>query len=242
MHRFFLDRVDVKINKAFISADQAKHAHKVLRLKKNDPVVAFDGKGNQYSGILESINSSEAVIEIQNAMHTEPQMPKITLAAAIPKQSKFDAIVDKSTQLGVDMVIPLLSERTIVKAGLSNQEDKTKRWQKIAVEAAKQCGCLYVPRIAPVHKFTQIVSNVDKFDLCLIAALDKDVVSIKEVLKNIRPKNVLVLIGPEGDFTAEEVIIARNHRAVVVSLGINVLRCETAVTMVLSVLNYEWKT
>jgi 16S rRNA (uracil1498-N3)-methyltransferase len=241
MHRFFLDRIDLKINKAFISADQAKHAYKVLRLKKNDLVIAFDGKGNQYSGFLESIDSSEAVIAIQNSTHFEPQIPKITLAAAIPKQSKFDAIVDKATQLGVEMVIPLLSERTIVKTGFSKQEDKIKRWQKIAIEAAKQSGCLYVPQIAPLHKFTQIVSKADKFDLCLIAALDKDVVSIKDVLKNRRPNSILVLIGPEGDFTAQEVAVARDNRAFAVSLGINVLRCETAVTMLLSVLNYEWK-
>ncbi|MFH1061319.1 MAG: RsmE family RNA methyltransferase [Candidatus Omnitrophota bacterium] len=242
MHRFYLDSVDLKTKKAFILADEAKHAYKVLRLKKNDQVIAFDGKGNQYTGILESINPREAVIEIQNIVHLEPRLPKITLAAAIPKQSKFDAIVDKSTQLGVDIIIPLLTERTIVKPGLLNQEDKIKRWQKIAIEAAKQCGRVYVPQIAPLHKFARIAENADKFDLCLIAALDQNTVVLKDVLKNRKPKNVLVLIGPEGDFTSEEVESARNFSAIAVSLGPNVLRCETAVTMLLSVLNYEWKT
>jgi len=242
MHRFYVDTVDLKANKVLISATEAKHAYKVLRLKPNDLVIALDGKGNQYNGILESINSDQAVILIQKSVHLEPQLPKITLAAAIPKQSKFEAIVDKATQLGVDRVIPLISERTIVKPELFKQNDKIIRWQKIAIEAAKQCGCLYVPQIAPIHKFKQIAKNANKFDLCLIAAIHDDVVFIKDVLKKERADSVLVLIGPEGDFTEQEVALARDYGAICVSLGKNILRCETASTMVLSVLNYEWKT
>jgi len=242
MHRFYIDSVEQNARKVCISADEAKHAHKVLRLKKADQVMAFDGKGNQYKGVLESINSQSAIIEIQESEHVEPLMPKIVLAAAIPKQSKFDAIVDKATQLGVDMLIPLMTERTIVKIDLLKQKDKIARWQKIAVEAAKQCGCLYVPRIAPIHTFDQIANNSDKYELAIIAALDDNVVSIKDILKKQKPKSIIVFIGPEGDFTKQEIAFARNSKAIVVSLGKNVLRCETASTMVLSLLNYEWKT
>jgi 16S rRNA (uracil1498-N3)-methyltransferase len=242
MYRFYLDSIDLKTKKAFISADEAKHAYKVLRLKKNDQVTGFDGKGNQYDAVLESINSQKAVLAIQTFFHVKPQLPKITLAAAIPKQAKFEAIIDKATQLGVDMVIPMISERTIVKPGLLKQDDKIKRWQKIAIEAAKQCGCLYVPLIAPLHKFNQVAKNADKFDLCLIAALDKNTLGLKQVLKNKPAENVLILIGPEGDFTAAEVEFARNCQAIAVSLGTNILRCETAAAMLVAVLNYEWKT
>ncbi|MBU1087420.1 MAG: 16S rRNA (uracil(1498)-N(3))-methyltransferase [Candidatus Omnitrophica bacterium] len=242
MHCFYIDKVDLKAHKVFISAEQAKHAHKVLRLKIGDQVTAFDGKGNQYRGALETINSNSAVIAIEKLSHFEPPLPKITLAAAIPKQSKFDAIVDKATQLGVDMLIPLISERTIVKPDLLKQNDKIIRWQKIAIEAAKQCGCLYVPRIAPIHSFNQIAKNAVKFDLAIIAALSAQVVFIKDVFKKEKPESVLVLIGPEGDFTQQEVKFACDSGAIAVSLGKNVLRCETASTMVLSILNYEWKT
>ncbi len=242
MHRFYIDSVEQNSKKAFISADEAKHAHKVLRLKKADQVIAFDGKGNQYKGVLESINSQTAIIEIQESEHVEKQEPKIILAAAMPKQSKFDDIVDKATQLGVDLLIPLITQRTIVKIDLLKQKDKIARWQRIAVEAAKQCGCLYVPQVAPIHTFEQIANNTDKYELTIIAALDDNVVLIRDVLKKHKPKDILVFIGPEGDFTKREIGFARKLGAIAVSLGKNVLRCETASTMVLSILNYEWKT
>jgi 16S rRNA (uracil1498-N3)-methyltransferase len=237
MHRFFINPIDPKHDHALLSVDQAKHAYKVLRLKNNDPVVLLDGQGNKYNGYLEHIDKKTGIVKVKNHLHEKKQKPAVTLAAAIPKQSKFEAIVDKATQLGVDTIIPVITERTVVKT----YKDKTERWQKVAVEACKQCGCSYLPKVGPIHDFEQIAKNASKFDLAVIAALDVKTVPLKKVLSGKKPGDCLVMIGPEGDFTEQEVNLAKLNKTAVVSLGKNVLRCETAVTMILSVINYEWK-
>lgn len=241
MHRFYVHADDIIDNELIIGADEAKHAYSVLRLRKNASVAAFDGAGKEYLGTLISLSSSKGIMQISEMKSVLKDSIEITLAAAIPKLSKFDSIVDKATQIGVSNIIPMKSERTIVQIASNKIEDKSLRWQKIAIKAAKQCGCSYVPEIAPVTDFSCLVKKNSDYDLALIPSLHKGTVSLKKVAKDSNPKRAIIFIGPEGDFTQEEVRNARSHGAIGITLGKNVLRCETAVTMVLSVLNYEWK-
>ncbi len=242
MHRFYIYPEDVRGNQIWIRAEEAKHAFCVLRMRKQAKVIAFDGLGNEYFGTLISLSSKKGLMRISDIKSNPNDKVDITIAAAIPKQSKFDSIVDKATQLGVNCLIPLLSERTIVKISPDKAQEKMRRWQKIAVEAAKQCGCVCVPKIAPVSGFSSLVKELSSYRLSLIPSLHKGTVSLKKVLQGSRPRKTMVFIGPEGDFTEEEVRSAEEKGAIGISLGKNVLRCETAVTMVLSVLNYEWRS
>jgi len=151
-------------------------------------------------------------------------------------------MVDNATQLGVHALIPLISERTIVKSEPHPAGHKQQRWQKIAVEAAKQCGCVYVPDVLGVEKFSNIVKRAGDFDLALIPALHPGAVPLKKIIRNrVKPGKIIVFIGPEGDFSPAEVARAQENNCHVVSLGRRVLRCATAASMVLSVLCYEWE-
>ena len=241
MHRFYIRPEDVTGNEIKIGPDEAKHAYSVLRLRKQASVAAFDGRGNEYLGTLIALSSKQGIIRICETRSVLIDNVDITLVVAIPKQSKFDSIVDKATQLGVNIIIPLQSENTIIRIPRDKVIGKRLRWQKIAVEAAKQCGCSYVPEIAPITDFSSLLEKISGYSLALIPSLHKGTVSLKKITKGSNPKRTIIFIGPEGDFTEEEVLNAQKHGAVGINLGKNVLRCETAVIMVLSILNYEWR-
>ncbi len=242
MHRFYIYPEDVNGKEINIGHDEARHAYSVLRLRKEASVAAFDGRGKEYLGTLLSLSSKKGIMRIRESRLALKDNADITLAAAIPKLSKFDSIVDKATQLGVNTLVPLLSERTIVRIPQDKAADKRLRWQKIAVEAAKQCGCSFVPQIALVTDFSSLIMRISGYSLALIPSLHEGTVSLKKFAKANNPQSTIIFIGPEGDFTEEEVRNAKKHGAIGITLGKNVLRCETAVTMVLSVLNYEWKS
>lgn len=241
MHRFYIYPEDVTGTEINIRADEAKHAYSVLRLREKAIVGAFDGKGKEYLGKIKSLSPKKGIIQISEMRSVLKDNIQITLAAALPRLSKFDSIVDKATQLGVSSIIPMQSERTIVQISSDKIEDKRHRWQKIAVEAAKQCGCAYIPEVEPVIDLSALIKRISEYELALIPCLHEGRLSLKKAAQDRRPANVLILIGPEGDFTQEEVSYAKAEGAISVTLGKNVLRCETAVTMMLAVLNYEWK-
>ncbi|MFH1093814.1 MAG: RsmE family RNA methyltransferase [Candidatus Omnitrophota bacterium] len=241
MHRFYIHTEDITGNEINIRPEEAKHAYSVLRLAKGARVAAFDGAGKEYLGTLISLSAKKGIIQISELKSALKDNVDITLAAAIPKHAKFESIVDKATQLGVNTLIPMQSFRTVVRISPEKAVEKRLRWQKIAVEAAKQCGCSYVPDIAPVTDFSTLVKKISGYSLALISSLHKGTVSLKKIAKVSKPQSTIIFIGPEGDFTQEEVRNAEQNGAIGITLGKNVLKCETAVTMVLSVLNYEWK-
>jgi len=241
MHRFYIHPEDVTGKEIHICSDEARHAYSVLRLRKNASVAAFDGQGKEYLGKLTSLSSKQGIIMISDIKSVLSAGVAITLAAAIPKLSKFDSIVDKATQLGVNSIIPVLSERTIVKIDQNKAVEKRLRWTKIAVEAAKQCGCDYVPKIYPISDFSSLMGRIHGYELALIPCLQEETASLKKIAKAGKPANAIIFIGPEGDFTQKEVSCAKANGAISINLGKNILRCETAATMMLSVLNYEWE-
>ena len=242
MHRFYIHPEDVTGKEINIGLDEAKHAYSVLRLRKEAGVAAFDGEGKEYLGTLISLSAKKGIMQISEMRSVLKDNIQITLVAALPRLSKFDSIVDKATQLGVSKIIPMQSERTIVQIASNKMEDKRLRWQKIATEAAKQCGCAYIPEIKPVTDFSALAKGISKYSLALIPSLHKGTVSLKKVARAGKPQSTIIFIGPEGDFTEKEVSNAKANGAISITLGKNILRCETAVTMVLSVLNYEWKS
>lgn len=240
MQRFYVYPEDVKEKFLILNAVEAKHAFSVLRLKKNEKILVFDGKGKEYIGIIKSLAKKQGEIRIEKVIQHKPQKVKVTLAAAIPKQSKFEAIVDKATQLGVSRIIPLVTNRTIVKITNDKAEEKVKRWREIAVQTAKQCGCVFLPEITEIVNFETVLANTAGYNFKIIPCLSKNTISIKDLLEKQNAKDTVVFIGPEGDFDSREIALAEKAGAIAVSLGKNVLRCETAAVNVLSILNYIW--
>ncbi len=237
MHRFFSSSKKISGGKITISdKNQMHHLKDVLRLKVNDAAVVFDEQGNEYICIIEELQKDKVIFKIKEKSQT-PQSTKrlkITLACAIPKHSKMDDIVDKLTQLGVERIIPLETERGVIKLEQEKEKLRRQRWQRIAESAAKQCQRNNLTVIEPVKNIKDVLLSPDAYDLKLIATLEGKRESLKEVFLESMPKNILVFVGPEGDFTPLEVELAKSAGCKAISLGDLVLRVETAALAITS--------
>lgn len=239
MSRFFIPPDKISENKIYVDSKPLRHIRKVMRLQKGDTIVAFDGTGREYIGVIEQDLPKSAIIDIKKTIVIKRERQiSISVAQAIPKKDTMDYIVTKSTELGVDEILPIITERTIARPKLKDFDLKRTRWERIAAEAARQCGRLYLPKISNIAFFKDFLKQIKDFELILIPTLDGERIALKNAL-NEKPKNVLVIIGPEGDFTKREVAQAKKAGAIAVTLGENVLRCDTAAIYVLSVLSYE---
>jgi len=241
--RFYVPPHNVKNNSIDVTGREAHHILDVMRLKEGDEVVIFDGTGREYSGFIKEADKKhkKAVVQIvKTECPLKDSLPEIILAQALPKKSKMDYIVEKATELGVSQVIPLISERTIVRPKGDSGIKKVERWKKISLEAAKQCGRVDTPLIHAIMPFDLLAGKVSHYDLTLLACLQDENISIKEAVKGMSSGKILILIGPEGDFTTKEIMMADHDNCRFVSLGKRVLKSDTAALFVLSVLNYEF--
>jgi 16S rRNA (uracil1498-N3)-methyltransferase len=233
MHRFYLP----DFQKPVLSAAEAHHATQVLRVKAGDIVNAFDGRGREAQCQIAEISNRSVKLKLLTQISSKPLPCRISLAQAIPKKN-FELIVQKATELGVAVIMPLISERTIKRPTASPE-----RWRDIALEACKQSGNNWLPEIHPPQQARDFLSSPGRFDLQLIASLQPDARPLKKILADVPPPaTVLVLIGPEGDFTPAELSLAKSAGCLPLSLGPLVLRAETAALYALSVLHHELQT
>ena len=220
--------------------EQLHHLH-VLRVEPGEILAAFDEKGNEYRARLARISRSLAVLAVEEtAAPRKPSAPFLTVACAIPKKSHFDDIVDKLTQVGVDSIIPMVTERVIVRMDKADAARRQKRWEKIAFNASLQSQRTTVPAVSPARDFQSVIAGADGHALKLIATLVPGRKKLKELLVLPRPTGVLALIGPEGDFSPTETRLAVGAGFVPVSFGDNVLRVETAAVYIASIISYEY--
>ncbi len=217
--------------------DQVHHVNNVLHLKVDEGIIVFDEKGNEYYTVIEKITPKNIVLKVRN---TKKKIAEhkilITVACAIPKKSKFDGLIDKLTQLGVDRIIPMQTERVVVKINGKKKDARLCRWNKIVVSASEQSQRNTLPVIEPIKDIKKVLLESGDYDLKLIPALIDERKILKDVFQGINPRNILVLIGPEGDFSPYEVSLAKEAGFIPVTLGANVLRVETAAVAVVSFL------
>lgn len=240
MSRFFIAKEMVKGNTIRISGKEAHHILDVMRLKKSDRVVTFDGSGNEYVGFIKDVNPKVVDVEIVERREALcKDSLKITLIQAIPKKEKMDYIVEKATELGVRSIMPVITGRTIPDWNESKKSSQLDRWRKIAKEASKQCGRADIPDVMTITYFGEAISMTG-WDLKMIAALDDEAAQLKNALGGFSGRSIAIAIGPEGDFTAAEIEEARCAGFKLVNLGPRVLRSDTAGLAVLAILNYEF--
>jgi 16S rRNA (uracil1498-N3)-methyltransferase len=241
MGRFYVPRESVREGKIFINGPEAHHIVHVMRLRKADKGVAFDGEGKEYQGVIREVRPKGLTIDIVQTRDivTEDSV-SVTLAQAIPKKEKMDYIVEKAVEIGLRSIIPVQTARTVVRLAAERAPSRVERWRRIAREAAKQCGSQTVPTVERVVDFDTLLGMMGKYELCLMACLAGDTAYIKEVLKAERPETVLLCIGPEGDFAPEEIGRARSNGAKLVSLGQRVFKSDTASLAALAMIHYEY--
>lgn len=235
MPRFPVDKKSVKDNKAVISGPDQKHVVKVLRLRQGDEITLFDSESNEYYGKISSIRKNDLEVDIYKTekVNRESQL-NITLLQGLPKGDKMDYVVEKATELGVSTVVPVITERVQV-----HSRDRHKRWEKIAVEACKQCGRTKPTVIENTLDFKSALLHSSDNSLQIILHVNTEL-SVKNHLKSTlqAPQNIILFVGPEGGFTDTEVLLAKEMGFISLGLGPRVLRTETASVSVLSIIQF----
>jgi 16S rRNA (uracil1498-N3)-methyltransferase len=218
-----------------LTADEARHLREVLRLKPGDEVSVFDGAGKEFRGRVAQARRDSAQLDLDAEIEpARPESPlQITLAVALLKGEKFDLVVQKATELGVTKIVPLMTRFADIK--LRDESDASKRvarWQRIALEAAKQCGRAVVPE---VEKPATLASVLDPQNPCLLFSEKEG-----QGLTPIEADRATAIIGSEGGWSDEELDQARAAGAQIVTLGGRILRAETAAITAAALLQHRF--
>lgn len=228
-----------------LAPEESHHLVTVNRCGRGDPVIVFNGQGREW--LTECFDASKAAagLRVKESKQAKPLPHAITLGQALPKGSTMDDIVRQATEVGAARIVPLLSERTQVHLDGDRSDKKIEKWRTTAIEAAKQCGNPWLPEIAPIQNLSAFIAAAKDFDLKLIASLHAGPTTLKKALAGFAtkhghpPRQVLWLIGPEGDFSPAEMTAAITHGFQPITLGPLVLRSDTAAIYALSILSHE---
>lgn len=225
----------------WIDGREAHHILHVKRAKPGNTITLFDGSGNEYLSKITEISDDKVKVTIEQSQATdrEPTV-EITIAFSIPKGKRTTFLIQKCAELGVKALIPLHCKRSVVDIRHKSVE-KAEKWDKVVIEASKQCKRNFLTRIDEVVTFDDLMKTVCDYDLPLIACTDVPARTLKGVLtEHPAVKKIICLVGPEGGFTREEIEIAGKSGCIPVSVGLSVLRIETAVIAISSMLLYAY--
>lgn len=245
MHRFYLPPEECKTGPLTLAGREAHHALRVLRVRRGDRITILDGAGTDFACEVESFDRDKVHLAIVEQRKAAPLPCQITLLQALPKAKLIESIIQKATELGVARVVPLLTERVVSDLDEKHAGRKAEKWQQVAIEAVKQCGMPWLPRVeAPVSP-ADFLARKESFELPLLASLHPGAQHPRVYFRNFeaqhgrRPNSACVWVGPEGDFTPQEIETITAAGALPITLGNLVLRVETAATYCLSIINYE---
>ena len=249
MPRFYIPPEQWNIDSLALVDPEAHHCQDVMRIKQGERIAVFDGKGHEATAEVASLTKARVSLKVLHHANSPPPPTDILLGQAIPKGKNMDTIVEKATELGAVGIVPLISERTIVRLNPDEARDRREKWERVAIEAAKQCGRNWLPAVRQPLSLKAFFDSGEKFDLMLVASLQPDARHLKSVLADARGdcpiphrqklRRVLVLVGPEGDFTPAEMAVAKSAGCRPITLGPIILRTETAAIYCLSVLSHE---
>lgn len=243
MRRFFTEPQNINGTCAGIFED-ASHITRVLRMEVGDRILLFDGTGWEYTAELTQIDSKQCLAKILDKSYSEQEPDvQVTIFQGIPKSGKMESIIQKSVELGVSTIIPTALDRCVAKLDSGKKEvEKIKRWNKISLEAAKQCGRGKVPEILPSVSFTEAIKQMQRMDLALMpyeVLGHQGECSLKSILQAGEYRRIGILIGPEGGFSDQEAQYAKEKGVHLVGLGKRILRTETVASAMLAMIMYE---
>ena len=243
--RFYLPPDQCQENSLVLTGGEAHHAVHVLRLRRGDAVTVLDGAGQEFRCEVADTGRGEVKLGIVEKHSLPRPACRLTLLQALPKGKLIESIIQKATELGAARLVPLLSERVVVHIEPDDAPRKAGKWQSVAIEAIKQCGAAWLPRVEAPLTPEQFLKQNEPFELSLIGSLQTDARHPRLYLDEFRtehhrnPTSLAVWVGPEGDFTPHEIQRVQAAGAKPITLGPLVLRADTAAVYCLSVLNYE---
>jgi len=241
MPRFYVPQAQIEKGLLKVEGSEVRHIRRVLRLKVGDRLVLFDGSAKEYEGIIVEESPSSVMMKVENILSPAKESPlEITLAQSLLKGEKMEYLIQKATELGIKKIIPFFSSRSVPLLDKSKRLRRYHRWEKISIEACKQCGRIAVPRVEPLQNYSEMLGMAPSEALRLILR-EKKGQGLKEVLDGSKGKTeIFFVVGPEGGMSDEEVGEAQKAGFIPITLGKRILRSETAGLCLLSVLQYEW--
>lgn len=236
MPRFFTESIDE--TKGIITGDDAKHIAKVLRMKAGEKLVACDCQGRDYDCVISEVCDKQVELTVEKVYpsETEPSV-KVTLYQAMPKSDKMELIIQKAVELGVSAIVPVQTKRCVSRPDAKSMAKKLERYNRIALEAAKQCGRGRIPKVLPMLDYSEALTAM-KADERAFLFYENSTSSFRKELEQ-KVSSVSIMVGAEGGFEEEEVSKALEQGIASLSLGKRILRCETAPLAALSIIMYE---
>lgn len=230
--RLFLSSEQLRAGAVTISGPPHHYLGRVLRARVGDPLTLFDGAGRDADAVIVAITGETATLEVGAPRVTAPPARPLTVALALIKGERMDSCIQKLTELGASKIVPVTTERTVVRVTGARAQRRHLRFVDIAIGAARQSHRVYVPDIAAITGLSDFLGTLgDHHERSLRLVLsphESDERDLRSVIAEQLPTDVCLLVGPEGGFTDEEVERARTHGFRPVSLGPYVLRADTA--------------
>jgi 16S rRNA (uracil1498-N3)-methyltransferase len=230
MKRFFIPHSEITKDHPQITGQEAQHISRVFRLKSGDAILLIDGTGLEYTAEITGISKTGVNVRIlRQAVPPVESALKIAVGQGYLKDKKMDVLVRHLTEIGIAKWMPVTTEFSVPQPKETKTDPRVKRWESIAIEAAKQCGRTRIPEILPPAAFSRVLEESSGFDLKMIFH-EKEPRGIAEIAdsKDSAPASVFILFGPEGGFSADEIRRASSLGFCSASMGPRVLRAETA--------------
>ena len=249
MTRFFVTAEEMATDTVVLTGENAQHA-KVLRLKTGEQVLCCDGENRECLCQVEEVSNKDVVLRVlERRESTTEAVVRVSVYMAFPKADKLEHVIQKATELGAYEIVTFPSSRCVSRPDDKSLKKKLERWQKIAAEAAEQCGRGMIPTVHPPIPFEEAVRQSARCTLPLFCYEGDGACSLKEILAGCprlsdipeEQRTAAVLIGPEGGYDTREVHCIQEAKIPIVNLGSRILRCETASGFVLACMTYEFE-
>ncbi|MEN6413315.1 MAG: 16S rRNA (uracil(1498)-N(3))-methyltransferase [Veillonellales bacterium] len=238
MRHFFID-MPLQAEVAITGAD-VRHIRTVLRLQAGDIIIVTDPDGQTGAAKITQLLADRVTLALQELLPEDKEAPiRVFLAQGLPKNDKMDYIVQKTVELGIAGIYPLLADHSVVQYSESKGQARVERWRKIAAEAAKQCGRSMVPAVNPIQRLPEILNHHAADSTVIMLYEGECPLGLKEVLVRRPDEKYVLLVGPEGGFSRAEVMSAREHDVQIASMGPRILRTETAAVAAVAAVMYE---
>lgn len=243
MHRFFVEEPAMGENSITITGGDVNHIKNVLRMSVGDKICVINGQNNkEYYCEITAVGNDAVDTRICEIRESDQELSnEVVLFQGLPKSDKMELIIQKAVELGVHTIVPVSTDRTVVKLDAKKEANKRKRWMSISESAAKQSGRLRIPEVTPVVSYREALEMAKKMDVRLIPyELAEGMEKTRELMSSIQPgQSVAVFIGPEGGFESSEIEKAMEIGAWPITLGKRILRTETAGLVTLAMLVYN---